>query len=278
MSIQLTGESMQANNSNSSRGDEISFFKLKNNHDKAIVRLMHEDYNDFARRPVHRIKIEGREWTRGINCLRSDDQPESACPLCSCGYDYNIVSGRRKRIYIEFLVYKILDRDGRVIADYTDEPKRMAWEQTRKFDDKIFSLSGRYSPLCETVFQVERFGEAGSTDTSYDIYPIDVDKTKYPYKLPEETYNPDGMFLLDKSREEIMYYLENRSFPQRDSNEEVRVRADVADTPVQGEPTQTMQQMPFDIQPAPQQPAPQQPVQQPAQQQPVQQSTRRRRI
>lgn len=232
MSIQLSGESMQ----NSDEFEyEYGFFKLENNHDKAIVRLMHENYDDFSRRPIHQVSHSDYKYGVAVNCLRRDSEPESVCPLCSCGLPYNKVSKRRKRLYIEFLVYKIMDKHNKVLQDFSKNPKRLVWERDRSFDDKVFSLSSRFNPLCDTVFQVERFGEKGSTDTSYDIYSIDVNPADYPFELPEKVYNPDNVQVLDKSFDELNYYIENGDFPPVDrveednppQNNQVARRADV---------------------------------------------------
>lgn len=257
MSVQLTGESMQKKESNF----EFGFFKLENNHDKAIVRLLHENYEDFSRRPVHYVRVPDKKYRVGVNCLRADNMPDSECPFCSSQISTDIVSKRRKRMFVEFLVYKILDRNNKVLQDYTEKPRRMVWERDRSFDDKIFSLSSRFNPLCDTVFQVERFGEKQSTDTSYDIYQIDVDKSQYPYELPEKVYNPDGIQILDKTFDEMNYYLENNSFPPVDntnkgSEEGVTRRSDVATAeaqPVQPAYTQPVQpQVQPAVQPEPQ--------------------------
>lgn len=229
MSIKLTGESMQKKEGDYTYG----FFGLKNNHDKAVVRFMHQDYEDFSRRPVHFVKVPGQKYSVSINCLRADGAPESDCPFCGQDVPTEKVSKRSKRIYIEFLVYKILDRNGQIIQDFSGNPKRMVWERERRFDDKIFSLSSRYNPLCNTVFQVERFGEAGSKDTTYDIYPIAVDEAQYPFTLPDNLYDPDGIQVEDRTADEMNYYLENDyKFPPSDDeggvNEQVTRRSDVA--------------------------------------------------
>ena len=228
MSIKLTGESMQKQDNDYTYG----FFKLKDNHDKAIVRFMHQDYEDFSRRPVHFVKVPDQTYSVSINCLRADNAPESDCPFCSQNIPTEKVSKRSKRIYIEFLVYQILDRNGKVIEDFMDSPKRMVWEKDRRFDDKIFSLSSRYNPLCGTVFQVERLGERGSKDTSYDIYPIAVDENLFPYQLPENLYDPDGIQVEDRTKDEMNYYLENDyKFPPKDNGEEVVRRSDASPAP-----------------------------------------------
>lgn len=203
---------------------DFGFFKLLNNHDKAIVRLLHENYDDFSRRPVHNVQVPEYKYGTTINCLRDDSEPQSKCPFCSV--ESEKISKRRKRVYIEFLVYKIMDKTGKVLEDFTESPRKMVWERDRRFDDKLFSLSSRYPRLCDVVFQVERFGEAGSTDTQYDIYQIDVDKNLYPYELPEKLYNPDGIQVYDKTEDEMNYYIENGNFPPDDDGEYER-RADV---------------------------------------------------
>lgn len=273
MSVKLTGESMQRRDSDF----EFGFFKLENNHDKAIVRFLHENYDDFSRRPVHYVKVPDQKYRVAINCLRADDQSASVCPFCACDVDTSIIGKRSKRIYIEFLVYKTLDKDGKVLKDYTDKPKRMVWEKERKFDDKIFSLSSRYNPLDAKVFQVERFGEKGSTETTYDIYPIDVNPNDYPYELPEKVYDPDGIQVSDKTADEMNYYIENEyKFPPTDDGEVVERRRDVAQNsaPVQqAEPVVAVREEPV-VQPQPA-PAVEQPVQQDVQTAPV---SRRRSI
>lgn len=272
MGVQLSGQSMQK-----SDNYDYGFFKLENNHDKAVVRFLHENYEDFSRRPVHYVRVPDKKFRTAINCLRGDSEPETACPLCSCGLTKEQCGKRSKKIYIEFLVYKILDRNNKVIKDYTNEPKRLVWERDRRFDDKVFSLASRFNPLCDFVFQVERFGESGSTNTEYDIYTIDVDQSQYPFELPEKVYNPDGIQVADKTADEMNYYIENGSFPPADSEgDKVQRRADV----VQQQVVQQPQQSNFETV---QQPAyqPQQPVQQPVQQtvqQPVQPTSRRRSI
>lgn len=268
MGVQLSGQSMQK-----SDNYDYGFFKLENNHDKAVVRFLHENYEDFSRRPVHYVRVPDKKFRTAINCLRGDSEPETACPLCSCGLTKEQCGKRSKKIYIEFLVYKILDRNNKVIKDYTNEPKRLVWERDRRFDDKIFSLASRFNPLCDFVFQVERFGESGSTNTEYDIYTIDVDQSQYPFELPEKVYNPDGVQVADKTADEMNYYIENGSFPPADSEgDKVQRRADV----VQQQVVQQPQQSNFETV---QQPAyqPQQPVQQTVQQ-PVQPTSRRRSI
>lgn len=221
MGIQLNSSSMQK----SDKKYDFGFFKLENNHDKAIVRILHENYEDFSRRPVHNVIVPEYKYGVTINCLRDDSDSLDKCPFCTADM-LDKISKRRKKVYIEFLVYKTINKDGKVIDDYSSEPRRMVWERDRRFDDKIFSLSSRYPRLCDVVFQVERFGEKGSTDTQYDIYQIDVNRDDYPYELPEKLYNPDGIQVLDKTFDEMNYYIENGDFPPTD-DEGVSRRADI---------------------------------------------------
>ena len=224
MGVQLTGESMQKQE----KKYDFGYFKLTNNHDKAIVRILHNDYNDFSRRPVHLVKVPENKYKTTVNCLRGDNDDISICPFCAAKLPPEQVSGRRKKVYIEFLVYKTMDRNGKVIDDFMSSPKRMVWERDRRFDDKLFSLSARYKTLCDEVFQIERFGESGSTDTQYDIYQINVNQAEYPYTLPEKLFNPDGILVKDKSADEMNYYIENGNFPPEDGG--VTRRADVEAT------------------------------------------------
>lgn len=270
MSIQLTGESMQKKESNY----EFGFFKLENNHDKAIVRFLHENYDDFSRRPVHFVKVPDQKYRVSINCLRADDAPQDVCPFCKNDLDTSIVSKRSKRIYIEFLVYKIVDKNGKVIQDWSAEPRKMVWERERRFDDKVFSLSSRYNPLCDTVFTIERFGEKGSTDTTYDIYPISGTIAEYPFELPEKLYNPDGVQVEDKTADEMDYYIENNyTFPPKEDEQVVR-RSDVAQETSRVQPYQPVENVQQNTVTVQQNVQPQV---QPQVAEPVQQPTSRRR-
>ena len=79
----------------------------------------------------------------------------------------------------------------------------------------MVSLCGRYSnsdtPLCAHEFDIERRGKKGDTSTTYEIYPGDKDDTTLE-DLPDVP-NPLGGLVLDKTAEDMEFFLESGYFP-----------------------------------------------------------------
>ena len=64
-------------------------------------------------------------------------------------------------------------------------------------------------------FEIERHGAPKSTDTTYEIYEVDKDDTIME-DLPEVPEILGGV-VLDKSYEDMEYYLDNGVFPEESS-------------------------------------------------------------
>lgn len=170
-----------------------SYFSLKNDKDTAKVRFMYNGLDDVEGCAVHEVEIGGKK--RYINCLREYNDPMNVCPFCSAG---------------EFQVVKFF------IPLYDVDTKQVKiWERGRKFFSKISSICARYSNLVSHVFEIERNGAKGSTQTTYEIYEIDKDNTTLK-DLPE-LHEIVGGLVLDKTADEMSYYLDNGVFPS-DSN------------------------------------------------------------
>ena len=218
MRISMEDADKVENNSNRS-----SFFKLKSNGSKAVVRFLHEGMHDIPTVVVHSITEKGRH--RWINCIReSVDSPRCDCPLCSS--DNPDVSQISTRVYLELAVYET-DSRGVPTGKYT----KQIWERGKKFISKIQSLCNRYKPLCDYVFEIERLGEERSTETTYEIYPIPAaTKEEYPYELEPEPFDPIGSIVLNKNKQEIEYFLDNGDFPPVDKKENGVVRREAVQT------------------------------------------------
>ena len=213
-----------------SNGEKSTFFKLTGNHDKAVVRFLHEGLHDIPIVVVHDVYENGR--SRWANCLRHDiSSPRSECPFCSSkDEDTSSIS---TRVYLEMAVYE-LDKNGNPTGNYSVK----IWERGKKFISKIQSLCNRYKPLCDTVFEIERLGEEKATDTTYEIYPISgATKEEYPFELSPEPYNPVGEIVLDKTFEEAQYYSDNNEFPPK--NTEVQRRGTTSRQEVAVAPTRS---------------------------------------
>lgn len=170
------------------------YFSLKNDKDVARVRFMYNGIDDVEGFAVHEVEVDGKK--RYVNCLREYNQPVDSCPFCAA---------RKFQVAKLFIpVYNI------------DEDKIQIWERGKKFFAKISSICTRYSNLVSHVFEIERNGKAGDTQTTYEIYEVSQDETTFE-DLPEMPDILDGV-VLDKTYDEMNYFLDNDEFPSDDSS------------------------------------------------------------
>lgn len=166
------------------------FFSLKNDKDVATVRFMYNTIDDVHGYAVHEIEVDGRK--RYVNCLRDYNQPVDDCPLCAA----------KQRVIAKVFVH--------VYDEETQEIK--IWDRGKTFFSKISSLCARYNPLVSTPFEIERNGKKGDTNTTYETYALPTDDVTLE-DLPEV---PEllGTFILDKTYEELEFYLDNGYFEE----------------------------------------------------------------
>ena len=191
-----------------------SFFSLKNDGDVAKVRFMYNDINDVVGYAVHEVTIDDKR--RVVNCLREYNEPKAKCPLCEAG------NSQKAKLYIP--VYD------------EDEGEVKIWERGKNFFSKISSICARYAngdvPLVSHVFEVERHGKKGDTQTNYEIYEVSCDDTKLS-DLPEIPEIIGGI-VLDKTFDELVYYEENARFPS--NAEATRRTSSSSEVPVRRTP------------------------------------------
>jgi len=184
------------------------FFSLANDGDVAKVRFMYNKLEDIEGVAVHQIEVNDKK--RYVNCLREYGKPVDDCPLCKKGMFVNA------KLFIP--VYDI--ESGQV----------KIWERGKKFFGKMASLCSRYASkedLVSHIFEVERHGKKGDTQTTYEIYDCEKDGTTLE-DLPEV---PDivGGLVLDKDKDELQYFVDYGDFPDSDNggrrkSEEMPVR------------------------------------------------------
>lgn len=179
------------------------YFSLKNDKDVATVRFLYNSVDDVEGYAVHEVEIDGKK--RYVNCLREYNQPIDDCPFC-----------RAKKFQVAKLFVPLYNED---------EDKVQVWERGKKFFSKLSSVLSRWGadPICSQTFEIERNGKPKDTATTYEIYPT---KDK-----PDDTILDDfdiptilGGIVLDKSAEDMEFYLENEYFPPEDE-EPVRRRS-----------------------------------------------------
>lgn len=172
------------------------FFSLKNDGDVARVRFMYDSINDVEGLSVHQVNVDGKK--RYVNCLRAYNEQMDKCPFCKAG----------KPVMAKLFI-PVYDEK---------EDKVKIWERGKKFFGKMSGLCSRYSNLVEHVFEIERHGKAGSTDTDYDIFSVDGEKLSFE-DLPEAPEIVGG-FVLDKTADDMNYYLDEGEFPPTEEDEE----------------------------------------------------------
>jgi len=166
------------------------FFSLKNDKDVATVRFMYNTIDDVEGYAVHEIEVDGKK--RYVNCLREYNQPLNDCPLCAA----------KSRVIAKLFV---------ILYDVESEEVKI-WDRGKTFFSKLSSLCARYSPLVSTPFEIERNGKKGDTKTTYETYALDTDDVTLE-DLPEV---PEllGTLILDKSYEELEFFLDNGYFEE----------------------------------------------------------------
>jgi len=174
------------------------YFSLKNDKDVARVRFMYNGIDDVEGYAVHQVEIDGKK--RYVNCLREYNEPKDKCPFCREGM---------------FTTAKLF-----VPLYNVDEDKVQVWERGKKFVAKISSICARYPNVVSHVFEIERNGKKGEQTTTYEIYEVDKDETTLE-DLPEAA-DPLGTIVLDKSADDMDFFLDNGYFPP--DGDEVPVR------------------------------------------------------
>lgn len=184
------------------------FFTISNDKEVKRVRFMYNNVDDIEGYAVHRVEIGDGKF-RYVNCLRDYNDAKDMCPFCR----ENMFT--QARLIIP--VYNI------------DEDAVQLWDRGKTFFQKMTSLCSRYASgkdtLVSHIFEVERNGKPKDMKTTYEIYEVDQDDTTLN-DLPEV---PDilGGFVLDKTADDMEYYLEEGEFPPEDNDEEpVRRRSE----------------------------------------------------
>ncbi len=174
------------------------FFSLQNDGDTAQVRFLYNSVEDVEGMSVHQIELNGKK--RWINCLREYNEPKDKCPLCA---DNSPVFAK--------LFVPVYDIDADTVK---------IWERGKKFFAKMSSLGAHYPDIVHHIFEIERHGKKGSTDTTYEIYEMGKDDTTLE-DLPECPAILGGL-VLDKSPEEIEIFLGSGEFPSTGNDSEER--------------------------------------------------------
>lgn len=204
----LTGQNIeQYRASNTSNGPKVGYFSLKNDKDTAKIRLLYNGADDIDGYTVHRVKVG--DYEKPVNCLSEDGAPIDACPFCMANIK------KQARVWIP-------------VYDESDNAIKF-WERPNNFYGKLTGLCSRYPNIVSQLFEVERRGEAGYQKTDYDFYPIgSKDGTTIEDLLDDcgldELPKALGTKVLNKTADEMDYYLEHGEFPSSQRSDDTPVR------------------------------------------------------
>lgn len=192
-------------------GNGGSFFKLSNDKEVARVRLMlnkPEDIENFMY-GVHEVEVGDRK--RYVNCLRSYDEPVDKCPFCEA-----------KKKVIPKIFVPLYNEDAEEVQ---------VWDRGKKFMSTLSSFMARYAKptLVSHVVEIERNGKPKDMQTTYALYEVDKDDTTLE-DLPEPV-EVLGTIILDKTEDDMNYYLEAGEFPPEDEEQPVRRRTSRREEP-----------------------------------------------
>lgn len=209
----LSYEFLQSHQQNGQHGNKFSgnvgFFSLKNDGEKALVRILYTDPSEFEIYREHTITtVDSR--IRSVNCLRENDavDPIEKCPFCVSN------EPRRDRFYIKMLQYTV-DKNGNVVVE------AKIWDRPFSFAKKIISKLSEYGPLTDCLVFIKRLGAKGDKNTTYEIdYAVAENKSPERYPLKPELfdgYNVLGLRVLNKTAEDMTAFLNSGEFPVKKS-------------------------------------------------------------
>ena len=176
------------------------WFALKNDGDTEKVQFLISDTGELDVFTVHKVKIGDKE--RYVNCIREYGEPLDVCPLCDNEYQLKVA---------------------RFVVMYSHKDNKIKiWERGKQFISRLEGLANRYYPLHDTVFEIERHGKAGDKQTTYEIYPCPQDK---PIDI-SDIERPEllGTIVLDKTAQDMNYFLDNGNFADDSDTVETPVR------------------------------------------------------
>lgn len=173
-----------------------SFFQLKDDGDTARVHLLGNDMNDFDGYAVHQVEVGGKD--RYVNCLRNAGESVEVCPFCAA---------KKKVIAKVFIpLYNV------------DAEEVQVWERGKAFFRTLSSYCSRNPKVVNVLTEVERLGKKNDTNTTYNLIKIentDVKLEDFADEMPQIL----GGVVLDKTADDMDYYLDHGKFPDTEGND-----------------------------------------------------------
>ena len=180
------------------------FFGISNDKEVKQVRFLYNNEDDIEGFSVHTVEVNGKQ--RYVNCLRSYKDPIDDCPFCR--------QQMKTQVKLFIPVYNI------------NEDQVQIWDRGKKMFEKMSSLCSHYAVkdnLVNHTFEVERHGKPKDTATTYEIYETGSDDTELT-DFEEDMPKILGGLVLDKTADDMEYFLEEGEFPPDDNEEDAPVK------------------------------------------------------
>ena len=203
----LTGDNIeQFRDYSGDSSNKRKYLSLKDKGDTAKGRIVCEKAEDIESWVVHRVSVG--DYEREVNCLYEQGGTIDDCPFCKAKI------ARAAKIYIPFFD----DADGEI----------KIFERPNSFYSKISSYCSRFAPIVSYDVEIVRNHEKNSKKPDFDIFPGKSDGATIEDILDdagvEELPKILGNFVLNKTAEDMEYYLENNEFPSEREETPVRRR------------------------------------------------------
>jgi hypothetical protein len=190
-----------------SKGGGANFFQLKQDGETAKVHLLGNDMNDFPGYAVHRVPV-GDSY-RYVNCLREAGESVDVCPFCAEGKHNPEISKIYAKVFIP--LYDI------------DSDSVKIWERGKSFYKELSSYASHTPNMSKAVTEIERSGKKGDTNTSYRLYKDSMDEKFDIANVAEDIPEVLGTIILDKTAEDMEYYLRKDKFPNDTDSDDTKV-------------------------------------------------------
>ena len=212
-------QELKAKAASNSNQQKVGYFKLKNNGDRALVRICCESLNDLMfvnAHPAAKAEIPGigQKWPK-VSCLNTIGSFEDKCPICAAvaAGDTTVFQKAKKYCYIKMLVAY---EDPTTHAFGTSTP--VIWERSASYSTEIANKLNLYGTLKDMLFVITRNGVAGDTNTTYQLDPA-PDKIFKPELVPAdfsafENFDISRHSYYNKSLEDTTAFYTTGSFPE----------------------------------------------------------------
>lgn len=193
----LTGDNIeQFRNYSSGNSSRRKYLTLKDKGDTAVGRILCNSAADVECYVVHRVKVG--DYEREVNCLFDQGGSIADCPFCQAKI------ARSAKIFIPFY--------------NQDTNEIQMFERPNSFYSKVSSYCARFSPIVNYEVEIVRNHEKDSKKPDFDIFPGKPDGTTIEDILDDcevdELPKILGNYVLDKTADDMEYYLKNEEFPE----------------------------------------------------------------